>query len=256
MNFDALVNSIKQIHISLQQVTAKAINLNLTLRNWSTGMYIVEYEQNGDDRAEYGKKLLQNLADVIDTKGLTPPELSRCRQFYITYPQIFMTLSQKFTHLLPESILGTLSQKSQSHYTGHDTGYLEKLIKNIPYSHFVELIKIDEHKKRSFYEMLILKTTPGVRTLRRLISTLTYERTALAGSKDLAFEQVESMKVPATLFQIPKSHYFLEFKEAGKQSASGRWIPSGFNLEPIAYRIIFDLRIRRAIRLRRTASNK
>jgi hypothetical protein len=152
MNFNTLVSSIRHTHHSLQQATAKAVNLNLTLRNWLSGMYIVEYEQNGDDRAEYGKRLLQNLADVIDTKGLTAPELSRCRQFYLSYPQIFGTLSQKFIHLLPKNILGTLSQKSQTHKTCHDTEYFEKLITNIPYSHFAELIKIDEPIKRSFYE--------------------------------------------------------------------------------------------------------
>jgi predicted nuclease of restriction endonuclease-like (RecB) superfamily len=211
MNFNTLVSSIRQTQHYLQQAAAKAVNQNLSLRNWLIGMYIVEYEQNGDDRAEYGTRLLQKLARVVDAKGLTAPELSRCRQFYLTYPQIFVTLSQKFTHLLPENILATLSQKSQAQHTAQNTEYFQKLINNTPYSHFAELIKIDDPNKRSFYEMLILKTTPGVRTLRRLISTLTYERTALAGSKDLAFEQVQRLIVPETPFQMAKSHYFLEF---------------------------------------------
>ena len=54
-NFNLLLNSIKSIHQQLQDSAAKAVNKLLTLRNWLIGYYIVEYEQNGEDRAQYGE---------------------------------------------------------------------------------------------------------------------------------------------------------------------------------------------------------
>ncbi len=136
MNFSTLANNIQKAHSTLHQSASKAVNLHLTLRNWLTGLSIVEYEQKGSDRAEYGKKLLEKLAKKIDIKGLTAPELSRCRQFYRVYPEvlylniqsdakraknneekpfgihhlIFGTLSQKFQNILPARIPGTVSQ--------------------------------------------------------------------------------------------------------------------------------------------------
>ena len=122
MNFEKLVLRIQQTSDFLQQSAVKAVNTNLTLRNWLTGFYIVEFEQNGSDRAEYGAKLLENIAKNISIKGLTAPELSRCRQFYNTYPQILGLITQEFKNVFPadflpknieKSILGLPTQKSQ-----------------------------------------------------------------------------------------------------------------------------------------------
>ena len=74
----------------LQQNAVKAVNTHLTLRNWLTGFYIVEFEQNSSDRSEYGAKLLENIAKNINIKGLTSPELS-----------ILGLLSQEFKNMLP-----------------------------------------------------------------------------------------------------------------------------------------------------------
>lgn len=95
MEFNSLVSTIKDTHVYLQQSLIKAVNKHHTLRNWVVGFYIIQYEQIGRDRTEYGSKLLENLAAAILIKGLTASELSRCRQFYKVYPEIFGTLSQK-----------------------------------------------------------------------------------------------------------------------------------------------------------------
>ena len=70
MNFDKLVASIQSASSHLQQDAVKAINIRLTFRNWLVGFYIVEYEQNGEDRAQYGQQLLATLAHEINIKGL------------------------------------------------------------------------------------------------------------------------------------------------------------------------------------------
>ena len=64
------------------------MNQLITLRNWAIGYYIVEYEQGGSDRAEYGEHLLKNLENQISEKGLNTTLFKACRQFYLVYPQI------------------------------------------------------------------------------------------------------------------------------------------------------------------------
>lgn len=58
MRFPQLTNNIKFTHEILQNNTIRAINQNITVRNWLIGLWIVEFEQNGEDRAKYGDKLL------------------------------------------------------------------------------------------------------------------------------------------------------------------------------------------------------
>ena len=233
MNFEILINSIQSANEYLQQNTIKAININLTLRNWLIGYYIVEFEQKGEDRAKYGSNLMNLLAKKIEIKGLTAPELSRCRQFYNTYSGFLESLPTKFDTLLSEKILGTLSQKTLSTKKQSNLGtvsqesetvnrgllstniqptdkqtnenYFVNLFSKIPYSHFVELIKIKDDNKRKFYELLIIKNTLSVRELERQISTLTYERVGLSQNSELAFAELENKITPANTSDAIKS---------------------------------------------------
>ena len=68
------------------------------------GYYIVEYEQNGMERAEYGTNLLKELAKTLHIKGLEHNQLNLCRTFYLRYPQIFSTVSRKLESIggIPE----------------------------------------------------------------------------------------------------------------------------------------------------------
>jgi len=222
MNFEKLAFRIQQTSDFLQQNAVKAVNINITLRNWLTGFYIVEFEQNGSDRAEYGVKLLENLAKNITIKGLSAPELSRCRQFYHTYPQFFGLLTQRIKNLLPAGffedftienshfpILGSATQKLQSGNENLD--HIFTLFQSVSYTHFTELIKIDDPIKRLFYELLILKTQPSVKELKRLLNTLTYERVGLSGDHGGSFEQVMKKIKPQQTSDLVKSHYFFEF---------------------------------------------
>ncbi|MDW7733158.1 MAG: DUF1016 N-terminal domain-containing protein, partial [Methanolobus sp.] len=89
-NFSTLVKAIQRVHENCAVQASKAVNIGLTLRNWSIGFYICEYEQKGSDRAFYGEKLLEQLADKLHQQGMVRSEereLRRYRQFYLTYPQ-------------------------------------------------------------------------------------------------------------------------------------------------------------------------
>lgn len=84
---------MEQLISAIQQV-----NTALTLRNWIIGLYMVEYEQQGQDRAEYGQRLYKVVTDELKSKGLKSlgePNLYLCKNFYLAYPQILQTVSAK-----------------------------------------------------------------------------------------------------------------------------------------------------------------
>ena len=128
MKLPDLSSAICQTHIALQSSALKAINRNLTLRNWLIGFYIIEFEQRGEDRAQYGTNLLKTLEKQVNTRGLTETLFKLSRQFYIIYPQIKdmivnqlntirPTLSDEFNLQLSStdlSIPATLSQELQN----------------------------------------------------------------------------------------------------------------------------------------------
>lgn len=213
MHFPLLVQTIQQTHTALQQQAVKAINRSLTLRNWLIGNYIVEYEQHGADRAVYGNRLLEQLAHQLKEfgiKGLPASELSRCRQFYQAYPQILGALPQELRSSTT-TIFGTLSQKLDERTTAQALVPADKLVANLSFSHFVELIKIDDPLKRAYYELMTIKLHLSTRALKRQIATLSYERTGLSKNKDLSFEQIAQQVQPQVPAQAVKDVYVFEF---------------------------------------------
>ncbi|WP_276802289.1 DUF1016 N-terminal domain-containing protein [Odoribacter laneus] len=128
MKLPDLSSAICQTHIALQSSALKAINRNLTLRNWLIGFYIIEFEQRGEDRAQYGTNLLKTLEKQVNTRGLTETLFKLSRQFYIIYPQIKdmivnqlntirPTVSDEFNLQLSSTVLSipaTLSQELQN----------------------------------------------------------------------------------------------------------------------------------------------
>jgi predicted nuclease of restriction endonuclease-like (RecB) superfamily len=211
-NFSGLINKISEAHEALKGYALKAINVSLTVRNWLFGFYIVEYEQNGEDRAEYGKYLLENLSKSLSDKGLkniAAAELSRFRQFYITYPQIFGTLSQESLNL-PKQIFGTLSQELQI-FDKQISVEPIKLLTNLSFSHFSELIKIDDSLKRAFYEIECIKGTWGVRELRRQINSLFYERAGISQNPEKLVDMVQSAVEKQNFDDVIKTPFAFEF---------------------------------------------
>ena len=164
--------------------------------------------------AEYGNRLLETIASDIKKagiKGLTAPELSRCRQFYFIYPEIFGTLSQKSFPQLSK-IIGTLSHESKpAKIPGEAFLASEKLVNSLSFSHFVELIKIHDPLKRSYYELLTIRHTLSIRQLKREINTLSYERTALSKDKDLSLKKIAAHVQPDEPVQAIKDVYVFDF---------------------------------------------
>ena len=209
--FIDLVNQIYTTHTSFKTCAMKAVNVSITVRNRCIGWYLVEFEQQGADRAEYGKNLLEKISDELSKKGMigvTPAELSRFRQFYTTYPQILGTLSQTSLNL-PDHILGTLSQHSQT--TEYPSVEPLKLITHLSFSHLAELIKIDDPVKRLFYEVEAIKNTWGVRELRRQIHTLLYDRAGLSKNPSKLLASLKEETAPVDVSELIKSPFAFEF---------------------------------------------
>jgi predicted nuclease of restriction endonuclease-like (RecB) superfamily len=105
-NFEQLATIIGQLHTSLRGAAAASVNRMMTMRNWMIGMYIVEYEQNGEDRAEYGSVLLASLSSKLKKSGLqgmSAQNLRNFRQFYLSYQCLSIVITQYFAKLSEDS---------------------------------------------------------------------------------------------------------------------------------------------------------
>ena len=206
MKLFELVHTIQSVNKQLQNSVVSAINQGLTIRNWLIGYYIVEFEQNGAERAAYGKGLMNVLAKELNSKGFSSSDLSRYRQFYLVYPNIFATVSQSFKETLSEhQIFATLSQKNINNIDE------TSLVTKMSFSHFRELIKIDDPLKRRFYEAETIKSTWSVRELQRQINSLYFERSGLSSNKKaLQALTVENDNKDSVLSTV-KDLYVFEF---------------------------------------------
>lgn len=215
-----LADTLKSIHTELLRHAANAVNLSLTIRNWLYGYFIQEYELKGSERSAYGTKTIENLADLLqsaDIPATSHRHLKTCRQFYTHYPNIGPTVSALFQKMTVAdtnlSIRPTLS--AQSHDTALPSFPPERLLQSLSFSHFVELLKIEEPLKRCFYEMECIRGVWSVRELRRQIGSLYYERSGLSKNKQklsrLVHEAAQQYQ-PTDLIRDPYIFEFLKIK--------------------------------------------
>ena len=97
LDYAGLLAAVGQAHQTAQRHAVQAINVALTLRNWLIGYYIVEYEQQGRDRAQYRKRLLETLARDLrkqQGRGFGRSNLFTFRQFYRCYPIVQSVIGQ------------------------------------------------------------------------------------------------------------------------------------------------------------------
>ncbi len=222
-DFEKLVESIRYAHEELAAQAGKAINISLTLRNWLFGCYIAEYELNGLDRANYGDRLLTELA-----RHLTESKISNCNRrqlyrylrFYRLYPEIVGTLSSQLIKLLPMDLktiekVGTASPQFRIPP--------DKLIHRLSYSHLELITNLDDELMRAFYEIECIRGNWSVRALKRQIASLYYERSGLSKDKKklaaLAHKGAET-EVPKLVIRDPYIFEFLGLRAIDVMSES------------------------------------
>lgn len=190
MKFEILADSIKSINIKAGNAAKSAVNQLMTLRNWAIGYYIVEYEQGGSDRAEYGAHLLKNLENQISEKGLNITLFKACRQFYLVYPQIGSTVSNQFE--LPDF-------EKSSTVSNEFITQPELLVNHLSFSHIREIMVIEDAFERFFYETECIKCNWSVRELRRQIKTNLYVRAGISKKPELLIQPSTDNKENGTL---------------------------------------------------------
>ena len=127
-----------------------SVNSAMVQTYWEIGRQIVEYEQHGNEKAEYGSGLLNRLSKDLIIRygnGFSLSNINKMRKMYLTYP-ILQTVSAKLT-----------------------------------WSHYIELLKIDDHLERSFYEKECEEEHWGVRELKRQMKSMLFHRLALSTDK-------------------------------------------------------------------------
>ena len=224
MKFKQLIDIIRKTHFSLQQRAVSAVDRNLTVRNWLIGFYIVEFEQNGEDRAVYGDKLIDKIAESVKhIKGLSARNLNLFRQFYFTYPQIMQTVSAelrssdlgKFEVNFKKStlrIMQTVSAQLQQAENKESIGVPPNgLINNLSFSQFAELIRLDDPLKRAFYEIECIKGNWSVRELKRQITSLYFERSGLSKDKTKLSEYTQNRAFTLSPKDVIQDPFFFEF---------------------------------------------
>lgn len=225
--FAQLISSIQAAHRELAAQAGRAVNISLTLRNWLIGYYIAEYELNGKDRAEYGEKLFDSLSKELLSSGVTTcgkRQLYGYKVFSQLYPQIVRTLSAQLQAVDSKLKIDSGGSDSRIVRTASALSGFEpkKLISCLSYSHFEQLIAIDDATKRAFYEMECIRGNWSVRELKRQIGSLYYERSGLSVDKkklaELAQQDAESQ--PVFNFRDPYIFEFLGLKPAEVMSES------------------------------------
>lgn len=224
-SFSDLASIIQTTHDAAQSSAVRAINRMQTMRNWLIGYYIVEFEQHGKDRADYGTQLLKKLEEQVNRKGLNVTLFQTSRNFYNLYPQmgglfvpneIYSTLSNKSESRIPlmdkstdaqtNTICATVSHKFQTPP--------EMIVSRLSFSHIREIMSVDDPLARYFYEQECIKCTWSVRELRRQISTNLYFRAGISGNpeKMLSQSSVQGHDSAALQIRQPFTFEFLGLK--------------------------------------------
>jgi predicted nuclease of restriction endonuclease-like (RecB) superfamily len=182
--YDTILSGLVDLLESARRISARSVNAVMTASYWEVGRRIVEFEQGGKKRAEYGEALLERLSADLTGKfgrGFSRQNLHKYRQFFLSYPEIRPTVSGEFIGnkrptLSGESVAGDVQAlPAQLSYVAARFP--------LPWSHYVRLLGLRSEEARKFYETEALRCGWSVRQLDRQISSQFYERTAMSRNK-------------------------------------------------------------------------
>ena len=200
-----LVNDLRSIVSKARSKAFAAVNYSLVERNWRIGQRIVEQEQNGASRAEYGKHVIEIASAALTEefgKGFSETNIMNFKKFYLKFKELTIpqTLSEEFKKqkhqtLSDESSL--LPQKGQT-----QSAHFE--LRLLPWSHYERLIRVEDKKAREWYAKEAFEQGWSFRTLNRNINTLYYERLLMSKKKQPV---VNEMQDKTKAYQKDKLEY-------------------------------------------------
>ncbi len=229
-NFDGLVAHIQQTQDVLQSSARLVINRHVTAKAWLTGYYIVEYEQNGADRAKYGERLLENLAERLkDKKAFSYRTLNLYRKFYLVYGNLYYQVSNFVTSLPPivqsvtaqlqsfdnqnniilQSVIAELPVMSQQ--GGSIQTKPELLFNKLSFTHLSVILNLKDPLERAFYETMAIRGTWSVRELQRQIDSNYYYRSGWSQKPEALAKLVNGKAETDSLALDIKSPFTFEF---------------------------------------------
>lgn len=225
-NFENLSETLLNLNKVFEEDTAKAINRNITARNWLIGYYIVNYEQNGNDRAEYGKQIIKKLSEKLNKKSLSYRNLQLYKKFYLEFKCLQNPIK---TYVLEEF-------KSEQNLISYNDFKLENkneikdcaindctiqnndisipadiLFKNLSFTHFSLLFALENPLARTFYELETIKGVWTVRELKRQIDTNYFERSSISTNPQKMSLSVQSTAEKMDLTDVIKTPFVYEF---------------------------------------------
>ena len=208
-NENAFFRSIAELIQYAKQNLEKHVNSTMVITYFEIGRRIIEKEQQGAKRAQYGKKVIQGLSDYLTKKlgkGFSVDNLKLMRRFYVVYsksknrqpvvplsnPSISETLFPQFNFPISEPVVPQLNPR-------------------ISWKHYILLMRIDNLDERQFYEIEIAENAWSFREFQRQYDSALYERLALSRNK----KKVRQLAVKGQIIDTPqdlfKDPYVLEF---------------------------------------------
>ncbi len=185
--YEAVFGDVSKIVDAARESAARSVNAAMTAAYWLIGRRIVESEQSGEERAEYGAALIERLAEDLTRRfgrGFSLQNIYRMRLFYLAFPpdRILPTPSGKSAPPHRRRILSTASGEFKTASDG--VGFDDLMTAfPLPWSAYVRLLSVSDGSAREFYQTEALRGGWSVRQLDRQIASQFYERTALSKNK-------------------------------------------------------------------------
>ena len=227
-NFESLVSLCGQTHEAMQGQAARSVNIGLVVRNWLFGWYIVEYQQNGADRAVYGAELLKKLSAQLTLllgRGFSVDSLELMRRFFAAYNSKITEpgISETVSRIFPSTKSEAMSRKTGNAPKAPDelnvisqivsANAFPRLIEafKLSWSHYVVLLTLDAPEERSFYEIEAAENSWSVREMERQISSSLYQRLAVSRDKMEIARLAKEGQVVEKAADLIKNPLVLEF---------------------------------------------
>ncbi|HBC87524.1 MAG TPA: DUF1016 domain-containing protein [Lentisphaeria bacterium] len=210
---------IRNILDSARSQAARSVNTTQVVANWLIGREIVEEEQKGKVRAEYGENLVETLSSKITKEygpGYSVQNLFYFKQFYLAYPKLIDVA--EFLHAVSRELPGD-GADGKFHAVRGESWAPSQLHPNLSWTHYRTLLRVQKPEARAFYEIEAIKSSWSGRELERQINSLLYERLALSKDKKglmrLAIKGHEVQR-PVDVFKDPVVMEFLGMPESSK----------------------------------------
>ena len=226
-HYQAVFGDVSKIIDAARESAARSVNAAMTAAYWLAGRRIIEFEQSGQERAEYGAALIGRLAEDLTVRfgrGFSRQNIQNMRLFYLSYPigKIRQTPSGKSARLPAREILRTPSGEFDS--PAVEVGFEDLLSAfPLPWSAYVRLLSVRSESAREFYETEALRGGWSVRQLDRQIGSQFYERTALSKNRaamlaDGQRERPEDIALPGEQMKDPFVLEFLDLRDEYSES--------------------------------------